>query len=1135
MNLAAVLAKRRASAAETTGAPAKVLLPGQLAPARPVDSFLAERAAGPLQTIIRYLGDPSSETPGRCRGLQLLWSEVGTQMKAVPAARRDDVTRLCAERVASLCEALGRDPCLGAAVSCLVAMVAHAARSDCSRIAELSAAAELTVATIARRFVGRTGGHLALFALRNMADTVHLRRGTDAASLPVAWSALADYTGAGLLAGPVTQTDISGLTETLTWSLEGAADVPTACAQAVAERRDAYALELEDIKAAVRRCSSDARYRALQDAAVIVLARFPDGPCDVWRYVRSLVTHLVVVKAPRAKLAIAAELLEKQQTPADALQTAKLLRATIDGWPGGWLRTKTVHTLRQAGDEWPAMLLRICAPRATTVLALGVLAGIEPSSHRTLLVRMLLQERAANPMLALSAFADARASMRCLDVLDDEQLERFAERLVELVAVLPADHAREAGEVAYGRIGQPRINNAGDTRSTCRALVDQIPGVRLAPLLLPTAQGAVGVFDVRQGERQHAPVPLLRSLLAGAVDVAGLTESGKERLARLLMAVALELASLDRDPSVFATLVRDALGKACSAANDETPLLLRAPAAVASASVERITGFAQEHPTFPPELVIPAVVHLEAKTLAWLARRMAACSTNVDRRSLRDLTVAAILAKRTAVLDVLRERDAVQAFALAAVVNPLHRIGNDAQVPWDEIQNLQTADGDAGAILQERELLEADGDLEELPDLSATNAAAANDLATAKSDIKILTAFLKRASSWEDIPAATLRHHFNEVLAASGRGDWPARKYNDPAIVAGSAYALLSPEKQLFWRNGFRVDGPPPERPNLGVLAPVAAMAERLAGQVGAIADAKYGARSLRACNEKRADLVQGLRALTRDSAAYLAASREVAVLTNELALRTFERAAAGVATSVEAPVILPRLGPLARDAANAARKLGNASLVTELRDLAHAVLDLPPPPPSGRIATAYASSQTSVTAFLTSFRVGCMNPSAKHNAPALIEFMLNPDYQMALAYDHDVAQRRGVLRLFKVEMQGYSGPALYVDSPYATAHGVTQTREAEGAYIDLVIMMAKNLGVPALMPESWRHQMNQVADVEGMACSSKNVKIFVPFGVIGVHQSEAFSSYFIKPKPGVPHTAKITFAVTERKSSGFE
>jgi hypothetical protein len=156
-----------------------------------------------------------------------------------------------------------------------------------------------------------------------------------------------------------------------------------------------------------------------------------------------------------------------------------------------------------------------------------------------------------------------------------------------------------------------------------------------------------------------------------------------------------------------------------------------------------------------------------------------------------------------------------------------------------------------------------------------------------------------------------------------------------------------------------------------------------------------------------------------------------------------------------------------------------------------------------------YAADDDSLESWVTSFDAGCIASKTGQNRPAQVEYISGAQYRMLRVCNGDVGLTRSMYRLYKTQMQGYNGHAIWMDAPMIVNRGQQPTADHYVLAFKHGIKKALAMGVPFMFSGP---QGNQAAQQLGLQVQQMQVTMSIDKGNTGLHQCQGIvgGHYFV-------------------------
>lgn len=706
----------------------------------------------------------------------------------------------------------------------------------------------------------------------------------------------------------------------------------------------------------------------------------------------------------------------------------------------------------------------------------------------------------------------------------------------DLFGMLQSFSLRYASAVArignYGRIGQLapsialRIAELTSGHEPSPALLNAIAQalnnlshylnhIDYGEIIGPSPDGGPGILKLCDPSvrYRHPPVTFLTSLGYALYAGAPQDPAGQLEAARVAIRLAESFGNMDGDTDIpFQRIQEDWKevagnpAKLTPAARPQGTVSIRL--AQSKGSLE---GYLRAHSELPPELALAAGLHLSSEQIGWLVERAGAAHGRDTVRSLRDLVFACIKAARKDTIDALMASPSPQK-ALSGIITDIgreYRLGRAETIPWDLIIESLKKGGDPLAEIQAKRVEEG----LKLLDLDA--------LAEGKSDpdgmaeiARCATAITNCLTYYEqqkaepngtdrDIDHGACIAPFMAVLKSVATGTWPKQKYDNE--VGRRLLSILSPEQEAIWRsemitqpNGAPVDEGARARDALQLLRGLAIalpMAIAFDPELGPL---DWTRGSLAKVRESQEALLREIRNVEKGSPRHRELGRSMAAINRNLSVLELKVALDErlVEPVQNIKMALIDLRPLLEISKAALRRFGHQGCLKAVLEALKSIQDLRTSSRQGRYAIDEDTLESLILSH-TDASSSCLRHSGGFRRWALAGAAADANIRMLRVYDGPRFGYRAFLKLFPVELEGYKGPALWIDPPHREGSG-----EAEDLQLLYKNAIQKGLamGIPIIGSDP---TFTKLAEEMGLATKLGNVQFYVDEGNTGCQHSD--------------------------------
>ncbi|MBK6688826.1 MAG: hypothetical protein IPG45_30425 [Deltaproteobacteria bacterium] len=731
-------------------------------------------------------------------------------------------------------------------------------------------------------------------------------------------------------------------------------------------------------------------------------------------------------------------------------------------------------------------------------------------------------------------------------------LDRFTTILPQIrpqlgdAKALPAAYAIARANLVEG-LSAPRAQQIAEL---CCQIAQAAPQAPLPELIADDANKRPGIITLSNTDnlRWQAPVQYLVQLLPQLAAV-NLPASAKLALTRHAMSIASEVAKLDRDPNtIWNRVVQDwqsALGQP-----NALHFGIRAGRAV---DVRANLGgmedgaavrFLREHAVIPPELAFTASIRLSPEQIGWLRDFLSTERSRMQVRNVRDTIFTAMDTNRLNFIEALRTTRAPRGVVarITTFVAAEMRGGRANAVPFDALmQGLAKGEdpmpaierarlgGGGAAVAQQPGAVDAVAvmDLMGMGNVKADPETIAS-MKRALPDLQALIGGLPAGGQVQGAPSSLYRDPILACLQSMVDGTWPAIKYDND--TGRRALDGLTPEQKAIWMDEWVTPlneqagvAPPQMRPiaakNPAALADAMRLVHGLAKALPL--EVKLGVAGMppldfdqASADRLRAELEavrEQIHAAVKGTPEHRELSTKVGPLSVNLAVIELQLALDAVARGGEGDPAktIVELVPLLEAAASATRKLGGRGSSEAIKRVLEVAPEPPAPVKRNPRHGVYAADEDNLEAWVTSFDAGCIASKAGQNRMSQAEFISGAQYKMLRVCSDNNGVTRSMFRLYKVEMPGYKGHAIWMDSPMTVARGHNPTQEMYTLAYKHGLKKAMAMGVPFMFSSQ---QGNQAAQAAGLPVQQMAVKMSIDRGNTGLHHAQGIAGghYFV-------------------------
>lgn len=739
------------------------------------------------------------------------------------------------------------------------------------------------------------------------------------------------------------------------------------------------------------------------------------------------------------------------------------------------------------------------AAMQVTLAFLGALrGGTGDLANLTALIERARSTRPDDPLQTLQGLALRFGQISTLTTA----FRALAPEKADIVAALVA--ATQGAEVDAAALKQ--------VLTVAQQLKASFPLAPVAPLFAPAEDGRTSLLELIE-PRAHfgsKPADLLAQLLQQTKGAGANDRNLQAALAETALAISLEGAKIVGGATVHhKRIVADWRAAVVNPAALRTSSQPQSGVAVRAGAQPSIGGFLAAHPALSRDFALTAGLHLTPDQLAFVIDRVSTARGRDTARAIRDFVFACVDAKQLDLIEAVRTSQSPPK-AISAVITEVaqsYRNAGLAAVPFAAmIEGLRAGADPQAAIVEERTRQALAGlQLQELGGGKLDPKGLADVTSIAKNIAELLAQFQPgfRSTLDKDIDMGAMRPVFLACLRSVLDGTWPAPKYENE--VGRRIMGKLTPAQQEVWRQELvtglvQAEAPKPPETMLaakslarGLIKAIPMEARLLPAELRLTFDAPSAERARALRDEKLAalhDTEKGSPAHRKLGKELAELSASVAAIELVLALEQHLGGAKGAAADPKAALTL--LAPALPGADRALKRLGASGSAQAAAELAVISADLGRGPPARK--GKYAADEDGLVPLIDSHKTGCLSFGDKRRRWGLAGALADPNIRMLRVYDGDKQRYRTFLKFFEIEVPGYKGPALWLDTPRPDGGGDAS---------DLALLYkhafekARLMGVPLFssqlqqLPEGWKQEQ-------------ANVKLFIDDGNTGFMHSDS-------------------------------
>ncbi|MCK6551617.1 hypothetical protein L6R52_37640 [Myxococcota bacterium] len=666
----------------------------------------------------------------------------------------------------------------------------------------------------------------------------------------------------------------------------------------------------------------------------------------------------------------------------------------------------------------------------------------------------------------------------------------------------PARRPEVARAIALASSGAKlEVNTVNALGSLVRSLEASFPQVKVEQLAAASDGGVFTLVD--PAVRYRHPVQQLFDQLAPTIGRAGVQNLGPDTQndgARLALRLTAVIANLDGEYAIPLQRIRADLDAAF-----RDPGKLRLPPNVdalamrAFAQAPSVSAYVAAVPELPLELALTAGLHLAPEQLAWVSEKMAAVAGRDTKRALRDLVFACVTHGRLDLLEAARTTKApTKAVSkLVSFVAKSYRENRMHEVQFDALIAGLKRDEDPIAAIEKAKIDETLAKLN-LAELAGPNAkldpAGLAEIAKSGEALTYLFQNYRQGYVYDGIDHGPLEGVLKDVLRSVATGTWPRSRYETEG--GRQMLARLTPEQQALWKQEqvtpLKDAGNAAEQAELtDAMSLLRGLAKALTMEVkldvpglGALA---WDAASLAKVEAHYAAEVAKIRDVPKGTPEHKARSSALGATREALVLLRLHAAVSGRQGDAKT-VLLAIKEPLA-EAASALRKRGLKGAAEAATRIGFVARDVKTSPRQG----TYATDEDGLHALLTTCTGGCIHYTNVRRW-ALASLAANANERILRVYEGDRFVGRAILKFYGVKMDGYEGPALWINQYNVNGGGATP--EHQKLLAKHALLKAKAMGIPVL---SSYCDMTAAARDLGVAVVQKQASLQIDDGVTGL------------------------------------
>lgn len=1102
------------------------------------------------------------------RALTAFYAKVGALLADTPVADRPKAAKAAVKEGLALVEHVAYDDLVAPALAAMTDLLGYAKKN-----VDGAKAARAAVTELLELIDGRTGATSVLNVYPNIVwhleNSAPLVRSAERFER---WGAIARAIAEVLPRSKLDQVDVTNLATLITDELEKKPkDHAGALERAAKRSKEGSAglyqqlrAEVEVLPAGVQAGTpASAAFESIAKAIIAVADANPTGPASLSKALAELLTTAAQTRGADAERqqgweAIGAVIRGAARTSSIealvqclAAQGPRLLAnraaaaelaagAELKNLPRALLRASStamgIDVNRPDLKEGIAHLLKLrpTAALQAVIAAAGSLgAGAEPAA----LFWATAQFGATSPVSGVEAVQTFLARYTTILPLLRPQLgdakalpTAYAVARANLVEGLPAARAEQIAEL-------------------CVQIAQAAPDAPLPELMADDANRRAGIISLSNTEnlRWQAPAQYLVRLLPQLAAVA-LPASAKLTLTRHAMSIAAEVAKLDRDPNTIWNRVVQDWNSALGQPNALYFGIRGGKAVDVRANLGGLEDgaavrFLREHAVLPPELAFTASIRLSPEQIGWLRDFLTTERSRMQVRNVRDTIFTALDLNRLNFIDALRTTKAPRGVVarITTFVAAEMRGGRANAIPFDALMQGLAKGEDPMPAIERARLGGGEGAVQQP---GAVDAVAVMDLMgmgnvkadpetiasmkRALPDLQALLAGLPAGGQVQGAPSSLYRDPILASLQSMVDGTWPAIKYDNEA--GRRALEGLTPEQKAIWMDEWVTPAneqagaaPPQMRPitatNPAALADAMVLLQGLAKALPI--EAKLGAVGMPplAFDQASADRLRAevevireqIHAAEKGTPKHRDLSTKIGPLSVNLAVIELQLALEAVAQGGEADPAktIVELLPLLQAAVSPARKLGARGSSEAIKRVLEVAPEPPAPVKRNPRRGIYAADEDNLEAWVTSFDAGCIGSKGGQNRMSQAEFISGAQYKMLRVCTDNNGVTRSMFRLYKVDMPGYKGHAIWMDAPMHVARGHNPTQEMYVLAYKHGLKKAMAMGVPFMF--SSQHG-NQAAQAAGLPVQQMAVKMSIDRGNTGLHHAQGIQGgqYFV-------------------------
>jgi hypothetical protein len=1074
------------------------------------------------------------------RAVEAFYAKLGRLLSRTPIGDRVAAVEAAVKSLGGLVASVAHDEVAGPAIASLSDLIGYAADAvpketplSSGVIREAAEAAKTAVSALLDASEGRTGAASAFNVFPNIVWLWEAGSPSpDDRARHERWIGAAHFVAEALPRSRIDQSAAASLARHVAREVEAAPEGALERAKAKLYQETAPLYRAAREQAALVPEAA----RPIADAVIAVLDQNPAGPGSIGaaaEIVLAKATELAANAVPEALAAIPslARIVARVAATPAAEPIMRVIGECADSILGSDRARAELARTETAGDlELPAVLARAQVARfgMDPDASLGGLGGIgDAPADAKMRAAIASLPYLRDPHITAALTGALLELSKNAPTAGQEALDVFAATFARVYPVLVQAIGDPRASVAADAIARTNQVEAIDPRSVeqvaeiVRSVATTMLDAPLAEMMGDDAERRPGLVSLSKVEHHRFDpraylTPLV--LLIAQFDV---PEASRLELIRWTMKLAGEIANLDRDPAALFQRVHQDF----AAALRDSALLHYAMRSGSAASVrangaprrhadeDGVVRFLRAHPELPPEIALTAGLHLSSEQLGFLVGLLSRERRRAQVRSVRDAVLAMVEANRLDVLDAARTptcpRDAIGK-AMQFIAQE-YRAGRAAEIPWNSIAaGLRQGKDPAGAIVKER----AAGALAAL-DLGQLGARSADPMgvqliARVLPDITGIFSVIPENQQPYGVPSERLRAPMIACLRAIAEGSWPSVKYDND--VGKRQLAGLTPKQIAIWEEEWvtPLSGDAP----VEVAGPEVESAVQLLKGIGPAlkkeALLEDGLTFDAASRDRLRVEVEAVRAELKDGAKgtpeHRAATSRIGPLSDALTAIDLVLALEDSGKLAGAPgSVLRAMKPLLEVAKPAARRLGARATSEAIGRVLEAVPEAKMSPRSG----VFAADEDRLDAYVTSFDSGCLASKGGGNQGAQIAFIADAQYKMCRVVSDEVGVTRSVLRLYRIEIPGYSGHVLAMDGPYPVNRGVTPTAEMYRLAYKHGLKKAMAMGIPFVYGAGGGAGLAECTNAmqeAGAVSQAVAATLLIDRGNTGLHHGEGFS-----------------------------